>query len=168
MIPLIGGLKLVTPRMKVILTLEAAITDVLVIVVAMSIMGVMSSGDASIGKAIGSILSAFLVSGFIGLLGGFIWLEILSRYMEGQPFTYMVTLVALLGVYAITEMLVKGTGGGAIAALLFGLTLANGGELANLFKHNVKDYSFDENISKLHDEISFFVRTFFFISGRAF
>jgi len=161
-IPLVNNLR-VSSRLKTVLTLESAITDVLVIVLAMSIIGVMGTGDADLGKAASTILIAFLVSSCIGVIAGFVWLQVLSTYLSGQPFSYMVTLAMLLGVYAVTEMMVNGTGGGAIAALTFGLTLANGGEVAKVIRHDIRSYVCDEKITMLHDEISFFVRTFFFI-----
>jgi cell volume regulation protein A len=161
-VPLIRGLAL-NGSVKTVLTLEAAITDGLAIAVAMTIIGYLGSTEANLGGAIGGIFSAFLISGLMGLVAGYVWLRILSKYFGSQPFSYMVTLATLMGVYALTEVVVGGMGGGVIASLAFGLTLANGDDLAHVLKHDAQSYKCDENICKLHDEISFFVRTFFFI-----
>lgn len=160
-IPLINGLK-VSGNAKIILTLESAIVDVLSVIVAMVLIGVILSGKADLGGIAVMMVSTFLISILAGFVAGLIWLKVLSR-LSGKPFSYMVTLGVMLGVYAMTEVLVGGTGGGTLAALVFGLTLSNGEELASILRRDARNYVCDEHISTLHDEITFFVRTFFFI-----
>lgn len=158
-IPLVNALG-VSSGAKSMLTVEAAVTDVLVIAVAMAVISVLSSGGADLAEVAVDTIAIFLISGIAGALGGLAWLKVLSR-LARQPFPYMVTLAFMLLVYAVTELLV-GTGGGAIAALAFGLTLGNSDGLPRPIREKM-DYCCDPKIIDFHDEISFFVRTFFFI-----
>ncbi|NLK25730.1 MAG: hypothetical protein GX307_04020 [Euryarchaeota archaeon] len=158
-IPLVNALD-VSGNVKTMLIVESAVTDVLVIAVAMAIIAVLASGSTNLAEVTIDTISAFLVSGIIGLLGGLAWLKILSL-TTGQPFPYMITLAFMLLIFALSDLMV-GSGGGAIAALAFGLTLGNSNELPQVIRRQV-GYSCESKIIDFHDEISFFVRTFFFI-----
>ncbi len=158
-IPLVNALD-VSSGVKSMLTVEAAVTDVLVITVAMVIMSVLASGSADLTLVAADTLVVFLVSGVAGLLGGLLWLKVLSCISK-QPFLYMVTLAFMLLIFSITELSV-GMGGGAIAALAFGLTLGNSDGLPRRVQ-GMLECRCNPKIIDFHDEISFFVRTFFFI-----
>jgi len=160
-IPLVRKLR-ISEKTKIVLTLESALTDVLVIVVAMSILFFITENSGDFGPAVRLLLSAFLVSTVIGLISGILWLRVLSR-LSGQPFSYMITLATLLSTYAVTEIIVGGGGGGAIASLAFGLVLGNKDSLVRRFWRGSSKFSFDERIKDFNIEISFFVRTFFFV-----
>ncbi len=160
-IPLLCGIG-ASKKTKVMLTLEAAITDVLVVVLALTVVALMVTGSANLTRAIAGILTAFFASAFIGIIGGIIWLKVLA-FMKDHTYSYIITLAALLAIFAGTEIIVDRTGGGAIAALVFGLTLTNGHELNRFIKKGEKIVSCEDKIKNFHEEISFFVRTFFFI-----
>lgn len=160
-IPLVRKLR-ITEKTKIVLTIESALTDVLVIVVAMSVLFFITENSGDLWPAVRLLFSAFLVSAVIGVLAGLLWLRVLSR-LSGQPFSYMITLATLLTIYALTEVVVGGGGGGAIAALVFGLVLGNKDSVVRRFWRSGHKYSFDERIKDFNVEISFFVRTFFFV-----
>lgn len=157
-IPLVKELN-VSLKVKTMVTLEAAVTDVLNIAGAMTIMAIIASGATDLKAAGMDVLKAFLISGALGLVGGVIWLSVLKR--AGQSFSYMITLAFMLLLFSISTLLV-GMGGGAMAALVFGLTMGNSGSLPGPIRKRL-DYCCDPKIIDFHDEISFFVRTFFFI-----
>ena len=157
-IPLIKALN-VSTEVKTMLTLEAALTDVLVIGGAMAIMAVMASGNADLVAVGTDVFIAFLVSSILGVVGGIIWLRVLKHI--GQNLSYMVTLAFMLLLFSLAELTV-GLGGGAMTALMFGLTMGNSDSLPSAIQRRV-DYCCDPRIIDFHDEISFFVRTFFFI-----
>lgn len=157
-IPLVRALN-VSNKVKTMVTLESAITDVLVIAGAMTIMAIMVSGSADILVVGMRVLMAFLFSSILGVIGGIFWLNLL-KYV-GRSLSYMVTLAFMLLLFAISEITV-GLGGGAMAALMFGLTLGNTESLPYPIWRRL-DHSCDSKIIDFHDEISFFVRTFFFI-----
>jgi len=94
----------------------------------------------------------------IGLIAGVLWLFTLNR-IKGRSFSYMLTIAVLLLLYSAVEW-VKGSG--AIAALAFGLILGNGREISRMFKME-EMLEIDQLIKKFEDEITFFVRTFFFV-----
>jgi potassium/hydrogen antiporter len=160
-IPLVANLS-ISKKTKAGITLEAALTDVLMVVLATSIMFILSTGNSSLGRLLFSLLLSFLVAGVFGFFSGVLWLWVLSK-LSRQPFSYMITLAALLTVYAGAELLLQEGGGGAVAVLVFGLTLGNKAEVEKRL-HLKKDHlSFDEEIKGFHGQISFFVRTFFFV-----
>ncbi len=160
-IPLVNRLK-VSPKTRVLLTIESALTDVIVIVMAMSIILLIQNNTGDLGPTVQGLAASFFVSFMIGLIFGIFWLRALAK-LEGQPFSYMVTLAVLFIIYALTDILVGQSGVGAIAALIFGLVLGNKEEFARIFKKFKGEFRFDEEIRQFHSEISFFVRTFFFV-----
>jgi len=114
----------------------------------------------SLTKTMLHTIVAFALS--IMITTGIFWLRILAK-LQGQPFSYMVTIAVLFIMYALTDILVGQGGVGAIAALIFGLVLGNKEEFARIFKKFKGEYHFNEEIRQFHCEISFFVRTFFFV-----
>ena len=160
-IPMVSGLG-ISKSVKMILTLESAITDVLVIVIATSIIVFMSQDGADITSGVSLLVISFLVSIMIGVIAGLVWTRVLLR-LSAQPFSYMITIAAMLLVFAITNFLVDKAGGGAIAVLVFGLTLGNRSEFVRILKIKEECYSLEDKVKRFHDEISFLIRTFFFV-----
>lgn len=157
-IPLVRGLN-VSKRVKTMVTLESALTDVLVIAGAMTLMAIIAAGNADLADVFMNVMMAFLFSSILGVVGGIIWLNVLKH--AGRPLSYMITLAFMLLLFAVSELTV-GLGGGAMAALMFGLTMGNSESLPAPIRRRL-DYCCDPRIIDFHDEISFFVRTFFFI-----
>ncbi len=143
---------------KTILALESVLSDVLCIVTALILIEVLKGGATNAGDVIQDLLSTFILAGFIGLLFGLAWLLILKK-VHGKPFSFMITIAALLMLYSAVEYIHVS---GAIAALVFGLVLSNKDEFKRMFKLNV-DFVFDEQIKEFHSEVSFVIRTFFFV-----
>ncbi len=160
-IPIISSLKIST-KLKMVLTLESAITDVLVIVVATSVIVFMSQENASILGAVELLVSSFMVSTMIGIISGIIWTKILQR-LSRQPYSYMITIAAMLLVFSVTNFLVDRAGGGAIAVLVFGLTIGNWDEISKVLKQRGEQYALGDKVKRFHDEIAFLIRTIFFV-----
>ena len=143
---------------KVLLTLESVLTDVLCIVAALILIEILIGGNIDTGDMIQQLLTSFVLAAFIAFLFGVFWLWVLTR-LEGKPFSFMITIAALLVLYAMTEFIHVS---GAIAALVFGLVLSNKDEIARILK--IKgSFVFDEHIKQFHSEVSFLIRTFFFV-----
>lgn len=152
---------------RTILVLEATITDVLCIIGALTVIGVLSGGG-TLGETIGDIAAAFLVALAVGVVAGLLWLRVLSN-MQRKPFGFMITIAALFILYAGTEVL---GGSGGMAALTFGLILGNhrqiaaslakGRRLSGLTKM-WNPLLVDDSFKQFHSEITFAVRTFFFV-----
>ncbi|MFQ5909657.1 MAG: cation:proton antiporter [Thermoplasmata archaeon] len=144
---------------KTILTLESVLTDVLCIVVSLAIMEYLKGGsDSGAEVALGSLATAFSIAIVVGVFFGIIWLIILTR-LYGKPFSYMITLAALLVLYGGVEF-VKGSG--AMAALVFGIVIGNKEEFGSFFRIKTK-FHLDEKIIQFNSELSFLMRTFFFV-----
>lgn len=154
-----------TQRMKLdedasnTLALESVITDVLNIVIALTLMQILLTGTGDLQTAGNMILGIFSIGAMLGLLAGTVWIKVLSE-IRGMPYSYMLTIAAAFMLYALTES-VKGSG--AIAVLLFGVVMGNSREISAMLRFK-KPVSFDDiTIRQFQNEISFFVRTFFFV-----
>ena len=143
---------------KILLTLESVLTDVLCIVTALILMEILEGSALNTGGLIQKLLSSFVLAGFIAFLFGVVWLMVLKK-LEGKSFAFMITIAALLVLYAVAEFIQVS---GAIAALVFGLVLSNQNEIARILK--IKgSFVLDSHIKQFHSEVSFLVRTFFFV-----
>lgn len=160
-IPILSGLN-ISKNLKMVLTLESAITDVLVIVVATSLIVFMSQETASIMGAVELLVSSFMISTMIGIISGIIWIKILQR-LSRQPFSYMITIAAMLVVFSVTNFLVDKAGGGAIAVLVFGLTIGNWDEISKVLRQKGEKFALGDRVKRFHDEITFLIRTVFFV-----
>ncbi|NOX71800.1 MAG: hypothetical protein GXO64_03835, partial [Candidatus Micrarchaeota archaeon] len=142
-----------------ILSIESIITDPIVIVIAIALMDMMTSAAVSnSSSAVQSVLSAFSTGAVVGLFAGIIWLYML-RILKGKPFDYMLTLGVLFLLYVFVEM---SAGSGAIASLVFGLVLGNGKTFRSIFRIK-KHLDFDENMRRFQSEVSFLMKSFFFV-----
>ena len=144
---------------KVVLTLEAVLTDVLCVVTAIALIELLRGGPgASVGIVFVELAQAFLVALAMGLFFGLGWLFLLRRAAK-KPFAYMLTIAILFILYGVTE---TAGGSGAMASFIFGLILGNHGEFAKRLRLKAQ-FVVDERIKQFHSEISFVIRTFFFV-----
>jgi cell volume regulation protein A len=116
------------------------------------------SGEASLQVALGSVALAFGVGIVVGSLVGVAWLNVLER-LKGKSNTYMLTLAVLLLTFVVARSL---GGTGAISALFLGLVVGNGSSIAKLLKLKYTS-SVDESVRGFHGQISFLIRSFFFV-----
>jgi NhaP-type Na+/H+ or K+/H+ antiporter len=161
-----------------ILTLESAVTDVLCIVSALTVLEIITLNSFNFQTMISNIASLFAIAGVIGIVAGVLWIVIVTKIFKENK-SYMVTIAYLIFVYVITEFL---NGNGAIAALFFGLVLKNSKEIIEIFQgiinkkpENDKDKTnhikkhingigvTTENEEFFYSQISFFLKTFFFV-----
>lgn len=148
-------------RTKTMLIMESVITDVLVIVATLSLISVIKLDEFSILAVARELSVKFLVGGGVGFAAGVAWLFVLER-LKNQPLSYMITVAALFMIAAMVEM-EPISSCGAVAALAFGLAMGN----RRFVKKRLTSLSLstlsDEHIHYFHSEITFFVRTFFFV-----
>ncbi|MEM4292997.1 MAG: cation:proton antiporter [Thermoplasmata archaeon] len=160
-VPLVSRLS-VKEETKVILTLESVLTDVICVVVVIAILQYINMGNVDTGTSIVNaakqIAAAFSVAIVIGLIFGIFWLWLLKK-LAGKPYAFMMTMAVLFLLYAFTE---TAGGNGAMAGLIFGMVLGNKEEIARIFKIKT-EFVLDERIKEFESEVSFFVRTFFFV-----
>ena len=174
---IIPMLKQITVNKKTysILTLESALTDVLSIVFALTMMELKILKTFEINVVLSQIASLFFVAGVMGVLAGFLWIFIEDKLIERDT-NYMLTIAYVVLLYFISEYL---GGNGAIASMTFGIVIANSKILMNLAqkfkeKRARKKAAGEEETAKLvnivsrrermfYQEISFFLKTFFFV-----
>lgn len=143
---------------KILLTLESVLTDVLCIVTALIFIEILKGSDLNTGALISKLLGSFVIAGFIAFLFGVFWLMVLKK-LAGKQYAFMITIAALLLLYAMAEFIQVS---GAIAALVFGLVLSNKEEIARILKFK-SSFVLDSHIMQFHSEVSFLIRTFFFV-----
>ncbi len=156
-IPIISKLSM-SEDSKVILTLEAAMTDALCIIVAIALIEVISIGTVDIRDTASSLASAFSIAIVVAAIFALFWVGVINKLYIKQV-RYSLTLSVVFILYSVVELI---KGNGAIAVLVFALLLSNFNELAK--RLNVAgEFELDITLRAFQVEVSFFVRTFFFI-----
>lgn len=148
----------VKEEVETLLSLESILTDVLCTVGAFAAINIILSGEISIEAALGSVSIAFGVGILVGLGFGVLWLFSLEK-LKGKPNSYMLTLAVLFLTYVVATLL---GGSGAISALFLGLIIGNNGSIAKLLRFRAT-VSVDDNVRDFHCQISFLIRSFFFV-----
>jgi potassium/hydrogen antiporter len=167
--PLVNNIKM-KEEYKTVLKLESAISDVLCIVGAVAIIEIISTGNITLSSIFKTILSSFALAIIVGVIVGSVWIMLLKAF-KNMANSYMLTIAVVIGLYAFVESPFV-SASGAIAALSFGLMLGN----SKAFLHNIKDRrnhfakvrstitsALSTQAKNFYAEISFFVKTFFFI-----
>jgi NhaP-type Na+/H+ or K+/H+ antiporter len=161
-IPLARGLDL-APKATTLLILESALTDVLCIVLSVGLMSAIETGNAAPEAIAGSMLLSLSCAALIGVVGGALWLVILPL-VRRLPSTLFASVAFVFILYGAAELLGLS---GAIAALAFGVTLANHDAMGIdrlLKRHDPKGLvmlSSDE--AKFFGEVVFLMKTAFFV-----
>lgn len=160
-IPLVKGLKMGS-KPATILILESALTDVLCIVLTISLLKAAVSDEVNSGKIALDILSSLGFAALIGLASGYLWLVLLNA-VRRIPNNLFTTFAFVFLIYGLTEFLGCS---GAIACLVLGITLTNnrrsGFSLGKSFK--VDGFAMVTATEKLvFSEMVFLLKTFFFL-----
>src|SRR3990170_1676987 len=149
----------VSEETKIVLTLESVLTDVLCVVTVLALIELLRGGPgASVTIVFSELGQAFLVALAFAPPFGFGWLLLLGR-LEKKPFAYMLTIAVLFFLYAITE---SSGGSGAMASFVFGLVLGNHKDFVRRLQVR-PSFVVDDRIKQFHSELSFVIRTFFFV-----
>jgi Na+:H+ antiporter len=156
-IPIISRMSL-KDEIKTIVSLESALSDVLAVVFTILLIEFMTLGSVGIKTPFRAIANSFSTAIIAGVMIGLFWLKVLDLF-RGMKYSYMVTLAALLITFGVVDFL---GGSGAIAVLVFGLILGNSRDFGRFLK--LRDVNLiDETIKFFHGEMTFFIRTFFFV-----
>lgn len=156
-------------KLKTLLTLEAVISEVLTVISVIIYTGILREGThVETSEIITHIAASIGISVILALLSGILWSRFMG-YFSRQNLAYMLTLGFVLLLYTLTSFL---GGEAAITVLAFGILLGNGQHLATRSQQimtklnnpiNVKDFELDEVVKKINAELTFLVRTFFFV-----
>lgn len=156
-IPVVARMAL-KQEVKTVLTIESAMSDVLAVVLAVSLIEFVRFEAIGIEKPLRAIASSFSIAIVLGTVAGLFWYKAL-RVLGDRKYSYMVTLGVVLIVTATVNFL---GGSGPIAILLFGIVLGNCVEIP-FFEDPPSCGIIDETIKFFHGEVTFFIRTFFFV-----
>ncbi len=149
------------PRSPVgaVLRLESTLAEILAIVVSLALLESLTSGSASGVAIVRDVAANFSVGAMVGLIAGVLWFLALERVSK-LPYAYMVTLAIAFLIFSGSEFL---GGSGPLSALMFGLVLGNEEHVAHILKLKRKEAQFDKTMRAFHEEITFFIRSFFFV-----
>lgn len=159
-IPIVNKMR-IRPQTKALLVTESIVTDVLVIVVTLTMLAVILTGELNMVSVTRDLASKFLLAGVVGFLAGVLWLFVLQK-LQNQPLSYMITVAGLFIVAGIVE-LPPISSSGAVAALAFGLAIGNRQFVKRRLSSLSLNTTSNTQIQQFHSEITFFVRTFFFV-----
>jgi cell volume regulation protein A len=157
--PLVNRAK-VSGKVSSVLNLESAFDGALVIVIALVILQLMTGGSTGneasmVGQA---IAIRFSLGAAIGIGVGFFWLWMLTL-LEGEVFDDILTLAVVFLFYFGVESI---NGSGVIFALVFGVMLGNGVEVAKFLRIK-RTVEIHDVMRKFHSQMSFLIKTFFFV-----
>jgi cell volume regulation protein A len=137
--------------------LESALTDILCVVAATSILAIMvASGHATADPAV-AIAGTFVV-GLIAGVGAGIGSLPFARAIRPSPYAYPVLLAALLVLYVAVD---ANRGSAPLAVLVFALLIGNIGFRVPADEAHMVG-SLDEATRSIHSQITFIVKAFFF------
>ena len=161
-IPMVQQMKNLGDESKTALALESALTDVLSIMLVLACIQVFYEGEINIGMTIGSVLSAFTFAALMGVGGALLWSRFI-RYIRRIKDSIFTTPAFVFVIYGVAELLGFN---GAIAALSFGITMANIETFKNFIFRKImggQGNKFSEAELVFFNELSFLLKTFFFV-----
>jgi potassium/hydrogen antiporter len=141
----------VPEAVKITLTIEAALGEVIAVLIVGSMLNLEPNRSVIGGIAL-DFSQNIAVAVIIGLVAGLIWSR-LWPLAEPQPYSNVLNLGIVLGVFAVTRY---AGGSSLLGELVFGITLANMPLTPHVIRQGVRMLAF-------HSELSFLVRSFFFV-----
>jgi NhaP-type Na+/H+ or K+/H+ antiporter len=153
-IPMVKSLRL-SEKPSIVLILESALTDVVSIILSFALLESMRSGLFSVGQISQGVVLSLVLAAVVGVLGGIAWL-LVWKEVRKLPTTVFTTIAFAFILYGVAETLGVS---GAIATLMFGVTLANFPILVK--RANLPTISEPERA--FYQEIVFLLKIFFFI-----
>lgn len=146
----------ISDQTRSMLSLESAITDILVTITAFVLIEMLVSGVFSLDTAITSFAKSIGVGLLLGFAIGIPWTYATTKFKNAQH-AYMLTIGVLFVIF-FAEKSLGGTG--ALAPLIFGLMLGNKQTLSKHLKFKLPEISLDD---PTHNQLTFLVRSFFFV-----
>jgi len=159
--PLLDKLK-ITSQTRAVLFLEANLTGVYSIVLALALLGVAVQGGRLSAQGIGlEILKSFGVGLVMSIVAGLFWMRILNRVRSLEN-AVSLTFAFVLLVYALSEL---AGGDGAIATLTFGAVAGNMRLIRRLWlkKVSFNALTLNDGEKSFFEEVEFIFKTLFFV-----
>ncbi|TRO51821.1 hypothetical protein E2P71_08600, partial [Candidatus Bathyarchaeota archaeon] len=146
---------------RLFLVLESILTDSVSIVTAMTLIRLIGMPSVLISSGLKDIVFVFTMASLIGFGIGVAWVLLLDL-ARNRPFNYIMTIAVLFFSYILAEQ-IGGPGAGALAALVFGITMTNYPLFAKRLrlKENVRVER--RRLRGFHEEITFLIKSFLFL-----
>ncbi len=166
-VPLLKEVR-VPEEIRTALSLEAALSDTLAVVVTIVLINYVVVDDFSTLHLLPRFFTAFVISVVIGFAAGYGWARLLTRYYD-LPFDYMLTFAVLLILHGFLELI---HGSGPLGVMMFGLVISNVKPIEKRIRRNLVFFglrmkkradTINENFLWFHEEITFLIRVFFFV-----
>ena len=161
-IPMVNQLK-PCDKASTILSLESALSDIICLIVAMSLFESFDSGSVDTAKILKQILLTMLFSYTIGVVVGYLWILALKQWLKKMDNSMSTTFALAFIVYGITDLI--GLNGG-MAILAFGISVANF-HMSPLVRRSIaeraENFTLNENDRNFYAEIVFILQTYFFV-----
>ncbi|MBO4764272.1 MAG: cation:proton antiporter [Bacteroidales bacterium] len=161
-IPMVNQLR-PSEKAATILNLEAALSDIICLIIAMSLLESFGTGDVNPGEIALDIFFTMLVSYTIGGVAGYAWIIILKKWLVNIKNSMFTTFALAFIVYGLTNLI--GMNGG-MAILTFGLAVANfhSSPLARKsMAERASSIVLNDNDRNFYSEIVFILQTYFFV-----
>lgn len=146
---------------RLFLILESIVTDSISIVTTMTLIRLIQTPEIPLSEGFKNIVFVFTIASFIGFIFGVIWVQILN-IARNRPFNYIMTIAVLFFSYILAEQ-VGGPGAGALAALVFGITMTNYPLFARKLGLNDRVRVERRRLRGFHEEITFLIKSFLFL-----
>ena len=144
-------------RLSNLLKLESALTDVLCVVGAVTLIELAGGGAFDKDAVFSTLGKSFGIGLLYGVLGGLLWI-VLHRLWGGSKHAYPITLSGLLMLYVVTS---RAEGSAALAILAAAVVIGNAGSVTQLLK--MRDaVALELDIERFHGVVSFMIKSFFF------
>jgi NhaP-type Na+/H+ or K+/H+ antiporter len=148
-------------KCRLFLVLESIVTDSISIVTAMTLIRLIETPQVPLIEGLKDIVFVFTVATVIGFGIGIIWVQVLN-IARNRPFNYIMTIAVLFFSYIFAEQ-AGGPGSGALAALVFGITMTNYPIFARMFNLNERVRVERRRLRGFHEEITFLIKSFLFL-----
>jgi cell volume regulation protein A len=163
MLPILQQIPLRLP-VKLTLLVESSIGDIMAVLTVGALLDLSRTQHSLLKGLVGGFVFELGVSVILGVVAGVLWARLMPLLAE-QRFWQALNFAAVLLLYAGTTAL---KGSGLLAVLVFGVVLANLRRareqlLAAGMGINLPEGDFHHQILIFHSELSFLIRTFFFV-----
>ncbi len=161
-IPIISRGSSLSPQAKNLVTVESILTDPIGIILTLAIINIILLNNYSINFVVSSVVASFSVSIVLGAVAGFMWIPIMGYLQRRRyEYSYAGALAAAFIIFLLTQAL---NGSGPIAALVFGIMIANGEEIFKWLKYkNTNNFTLNQESRRFNNLITFFTAAFFFV-----
>ncbi len=161
-IPMVNQLK-PSERASTILNLEAALSDIVCLIIAMALLESFGTGDIDARNIAWNIVLSMLGSIAIGIIVGNAWIVILKKLLTELNNSMFTTFALAFIIYGVTNLI--GLNGG-MAILAFGIATANYHTTTiakKSFTDNTDNIRLNANDRNFYSEIVFILQTYFFV-----